>query len=337
MKKSILIASVVALAMGAQAQVDEWVNPLKDLCENHQGKIKDYGVFDYVQKESDMELGKWYLYYNKGLENKNKYPTVVNYNDEMFIRINGDDYYSFAIILKKENLNNVSVKYNAIHFDDNGEETPLCCIKSRITFFNVRDYNNLDSSEVFNKAFTSTDLQRNDNTSYFYANDEFKTFSSVKDYVYIRLAVVKGEKEIAGGYCLINNIEIKFEGYNSTVSKKYFYEPYYINESNQLDYNCSPEDHTKYMYEKYPNLPELYPDIYGYLATTTSINDNDMESNIYVSNNVLHTDEPSCVYIFNASGILVKTENNTTSVDLFDLKKGVYIAKVNGAPIRFVR
>ncbi|MBR2195466.1 MAG: T9SS type A sorting domain-containing protein [Salinivirgaceae bacterium] len=62
-----------------------------------------------------------------------------------------------------------------------------------------------------------------------------------------------------------------------------------------------------------------------------------MESNTYVSNNVLHTDEPSSVYIFNAGGILVKTENNTTSVDLSDLKKGVYIAKVNGAPIKFVR
>lgn len=85
-------------------------------------------------------------------------------------------------------------------------------------------------------------------------------------------------------------------------------------------------------------LTAQWEKIDGYVEeeTITSIT-NTMESNIYVSNNVLHTDEPSSVYIFNAGGILVKTENNTTSVDLSDLKKGVYIAKVNEKTIKFVR
>ena len=332
MKKRILIALAVALATGAQAQVDEWVNPLKDLCE----KVKDYGVFDYVQKESDMELGKWYLTNSK---NKDKYPTVVNYNNEMFVRINGDDSYHFAIILRKPDcLNKISIKYNAIHFNDNGEKTENSCVEASVTFFN-KDFNNLDSSEVFKEAFSPFGLESG--TIYFYekgynANGEFVSLACYKDYVRFRLELCSSNhKYNAGGYCLINNIEIKFEDYNSTISKKYFYEPYCIDIYNNLDITCFSEEYDKYLCEKYPDLPKLYPDKYGYL--TTSTNDSEVESGIYVSNNVLYTGEPSSVCIYNTCGVIVKKEYNVTTLDLSDLKKGVYIAKVNGAPIRFVR
>lgn len=75
----------------------------------------------------------------------------------------------------------------------------------------------------------------------------------------------------------------------------------------------------------------------GEIITDITTTINAMESRVFVSNNVLYADEPSNVSVFTAGGVLVKTEHNATSVDMSDLKKGVYIAKVNGEPIKFVR
>lgn len=68
----------------------------------------------------------------------------------------------------------------------------------------------------------------------------------------------------------------------------------------------------------------------------TSINENTME-NIYIVNNTLITDTPSNISIFAVNGTLVKTEHNTSMVDISGLKEGLYIAKVNEKTFKFVR
>jgi hypothetical protein len=70
--------------------------------------------------------------------------------------------------------------------------------------------------------------------------------------------------------------------------------------------------------------------------TRTSVNEDAME-NIYIVNNTLITDTPSNISIFAVNGTLVKTEHNTSMVDISGLKEGLYIAKVNEKTFKFVR
>ncbi len=88
------------------------------------------------------------------------------------------------------------------------------------------------------------------------------------------------------------------------------------------------------------NKKEVFNERYFYepyvIDTHTAIT-NTLESSAYVSNNVLYTDEPSNVCIYNTCGVIVKKEHNVTTLDLSDLKKGVYIAKVNDKTILFVK
>lgn len=352
MKKSILIALAVALATSAQAQVDEWVNPFKDYCEEH---YADYGVYDYVQKQSKASYGDWFLIpsFDSNLGNRDKYPTLVNYNNETFVKINDDDKYQFVVVFSKpiqiseyESVK-VDLKYNAIHFNGNNEKTEDAFVEARIEFIEKKKIDNIfEYVTKLPKSFYTLN-----------ANGEFVTKTGNSDYICVVLSKTNKDKD---GYCLINNIEIHlYEGelnYYNTYKRyiKYFYEPYYMNNNGNIQTNITTEeDFMKYCDFKFMNYnniqykneyinfwKENHPEIFEQKTeenqeTPTTIND--MESNTYVSNNILHTDEPSSVYVFNAGGILVKTENNTTSVDLSDLKKGVYIAKVNGAPIKFVR
>jgi len=301
MKKSILIVLAVALATGAQAQVDEWVNP-----------FKDYGAYDYVQKQSKHNYGEWFLKTSYlDTTKRNKYPTLVNYNNETFVKMS-DSYYAIAIVFNKpyyvdEHNINVDLKYNAIHLNGNGEKTNMDFLNASIYFIKE----NVKEEDIYNKIEYCYKYKSNLNSS---ANGALVTASG-SDCEYICI-VLSGTNISKDGYCLINNIEITIRDNeddkpNHKSFCKYFYEPYYMDEEGNIQYRNNNQE------------------------TPTSIND--MESNTYVSNNVLHTDEPSSVYVFNAGGILVKTENNTTSVDLSDLKKGVYIAKVNEKTIKFVR
>ncbi|MBR2196668.1 MAG: T9SS type A sorting domain-containing protein [Salinivirgaceae bacterium] len=298
MKKSILIALAVALTTGAQAQVDEWVNP-----------FEKYGAYDYVQKQSKHYYGKWFLKTSYLDTTKwNKYPTLVNYNNETFVQMS-DSYYAIAIVFNKpyyvdEHNINVDLKYNAIHLNSNGEKTDMDFLSASIYFIKET----VKKEDIFNKIEYCYKYKSDLNSS---ANGTLVTVNG-SDCEYICI-VLSGTNISKNGYCLINNIEITIRDNEDNFPYKYFYEPYYMdNEGN--------------IHSKSENW-----------VLPTSINDNDMESNIYVSNNVLHTDEPSSVYIFNAGGVLVKTEHNVTSVDISDLKKGVYIAKVNGKPVRFIQ
>lgn len=314
MKKSILIALAVALATGAQAQVDEWVNPFKDYCEEHYADYGEngYGVYGYMQKKSERQIGKWFLITSYTSQDKwDKYPTLVNYNNETFVKIN-DCSYALAIILPipqnfVTQVFNIDLKYNVIHLDKDGKKTDKDFLKCKVLI-------DKKQKDLFDK-YDNGGI----NLAYFESIAEGQVLTTSGEGKYICI-ILSGINEGFNGYCLINNIEITIRdsdynsGYdpNKKYFYKYFYEPYYMdNEGNIHSTNDTIQE------------------------TPTTIND--MESNTYVSNNVLHTDEPSSVYIFNAGGILVKTENNTTSVDLSDLKKGVYIAKVNEKTIKFVR
>lgn len=299
MKKTLLIASIVAMAMGAQTQPSdflskEWNNP-----------FEEYGAFNYVQRQCDGELGKWFI----PTYAQNDYPVIQNYHDTAKIEI--AYYYDFVIVLdirdmfpNKNGNNEVNVKFKVSHEYDaydllfiiytHKENKNLVenhfniCLDKENTFFKFESINmNIKNGDY---AYGKAKIDENDN------------------FITVRISSTNSR--------YLSDIEIT--GTNGLEKKDKKYKEYF--KYNYFNEVCLFSDLEKNNNE----------DI------KTEINNN-MESNTYVSNNVLHTDEPSSVYIFNASGILVKTENNTTSVDLSDLKKGVYIAKVNGTPIRFVR
>ena len=79
MKKTLFIASLIAMAMGAQAQVDEWINP-----------FEKWGKYDYVQNESNQEIGKWFL-------EGGKYPTLAEYEDSTRIKFESNVKIKFSI------------------------------------------------------------------------------------------------------------------------------------------------------------------------------------------------------------------------------------------------
>lgn len=292
MKKTLLIASVVALAIGAQAQVDEWVNP-----------FEKWGKYDYVQNESDQEFGKWYL-------EGGKYPTLVEYEDSTRIKFEGCKYFSIVFDLNDFNFPenckcNLNIKFHFISKD--------------VCNFDVYIRNYKENENPFGETFNFDSYNNSHKESYgkdVIFNESFlvKGYMSYnKDFRYVRISI------FCEDYTDFYISHITITGTNGYKNKE--------ESQNYREYNKF-----KYFYE-----PFFFKDLEGYQKPEITTSINTMESNTYVSNNVLYTNEPSSVYIFNASGILVKTENNTTSVDLSDLKKGVYIAKVNGTPIRFVR
>ena len=57
----------------------------------------------------------------------------------------------------------------------------------------------------------------------------------------------------------------------------------------------------------------------------------------YYSNGVLRTAGTYDVNVYNASGVLVKAAHNVSELDLSELKSGLYIARVNGETIKFVK
>ncbi|MBR2195465.1 MAG: hypothetical protein IJ911_07615 [Salinivirgaceae bacterium] len=200
MKKSILIALAVALAISTQGQVDEWVNP-----------FKEYGVYECVQKQSKHEIGKWFLktaYLNE--EKWNKYPTLVNYNNETFVCMS-DSYYALAIVLRRpydldKRYINVDLKYNAIHFDSNGEKTDNDFLTARVSFIDL--VNDEKEKDLFEKT-ESLEQNTCNHTKYLNsaANGTLVTVSGNSKYICI---VLGGTREDKSGYCLINNIEITF-------------------------------------------------------------------------------------------------------------------------------
>ncbi len=298
MKKTLLIASVVAMAMGAQAQNYEWNNP-----------FEEYGAFNCIQKQNDGELGKWFL----SCYSQNLYPTIGSYNDTAKVELN--DYYDFAIILDISDV-----------FPNKNENNEIN-IKFKI------NHNTTISNSIFNLIINSYKENKNlvENFNQLYL-DKDNTFRKVDD------AKVKIEN---GQYYLCEKIKIEENENFISIAIKYKGISFYLSDVEITGTNGLDKTNKKYKeYFKYQYFHETY--LFSELENknqelTTSINNNDMVSNIYVSNGVLYTNTPSSVSIFNASGILVKTEHNTDEVDLSDLKKGVYIAKVNGAPIRFVR
>ena len=304
MKKTLFIASLIALAMGAQAQVDEWINP-----------FEKWGKYDYVQNESNQEFGKWFL-------EGGKYPTLAEYEDSTRIKFKSDDKIKFSIVFDlndfnfppKTNLRALNIKFHLFYVTKSGTQGKFS--------LSVKEYE--ENENPFDESFDFKNIKSHYEDFHFsYDNYYFKElfgknrifnekiYPLKENYRYVRITI--GGKQYGGDIYLSH---IKITGTNG-----------------QLNANLREYNNFKYFYE-----PFFFSDLEGYQKPelTTSIN-NTMESNIYVSNDVLHTDEPSSVSIFNASGILVKTEHNTDEVNLSDLKKGVYIAKVNEKTIKFVR
>ena len=57
----------------------------------------------------------------------------------------------------------------------------------------------------------------------------------------------------------------------------------------------------------------------------------------FVANNVIFASEAADVVVYNISGVAVKSAKNVTSLDVADLKAGLYIAKVGNATVKFVK
>lgn len=59
--------------------------------------------------------------------------------------------------------------------------------------------------------------------------------------------------------------------------------------------------------------------------------------NAYVAGNVLYTSEPANVVIYNINGVAVKAAKNVTTLNVADLKSGLYLAKVGNRVVKFVK
>lgn len=70
-------------------------------------------------------------------------------------------------------------------------------------------------------------------------------------------------------------------------------------------------------------------------GVVTAINDEIAQT--YYSNGVLRTAGAYDISVYNTSGVLVKAAHNVSELDLSELKSGLYIARVNGEPIKFVK
>jgi hypothetical protein len=57
----------------------------------------------------------------------------------------------------------------------------------------------------------------------------------------------------------------------------------------------------------------------------------------FVANDVLYASEAADVVIYNINGVAVKSAKNAASVNVSDLKAGLYIAKVGNATVKFVK
>ena len=57
----------------------------------------------------------------------------------------------------------------------------------------------------------------------------------------------------------------------------------------------------------------------------------------YVANDVLFASEAADVVVYNINGVAVKSAKNVTSLNVADLKAGLYIAKVGNATVKFVK
>ena len=57
----------------------------------------------------------------------------------------------------------------------------------------------------------------------------------------------------------------------------------------------------------------------------------------YVANDVLYASEAADVVVYNINGVAVKAAKNVTSLNVADLKAGLYIAKFGNATVKFVK
>ena len=71
-------------------------------------------------------------------------------------------------------------------------------------------------------------------------------------------------------------------------------------------------------------------------AQQTAINDA-AAIKAFVANDVLYASEATDVVIYNINGVAVKSAKNAASVNVSDLKAGLYIAKVGNATVKFVK
>lgn len=59
--------------------------------------------------------------------------------------------------------------------------------------------------------------------------------------------------------------------------------------------------------------------------------------NAYVAGDVLFASEAADVVVYNVNGVAVKSAKNVTSLNVADLKAGLYIAKVGNTTVKFVK
>ena len=57
----------------------------------------------------------------------------------------------------------------------------------------------------------------------------------------------------------------------------------------------------------------------------------------YVANNVIYASEAVDVVVYNISGVAVKAAKNVNTLNVSDLKAGLYVAKVGNATVKFVK
>ena len=279
MKKRILIALTIALAMGAQAE--NYENP-SEFTNPYEARYLTvgYGKFEY-----------WFL----SRDGMGRYPTFGDVNKVRPKIGNGKNKETSLCIgydFRKSSIKNKQGRMVRIsHEESSGLDYELC----------IWGYygNNEHFIGGFNPKFPRQGLVCLFKQEHFQNHKEnFNIKLDTCNSVYLVIEFVCKEK----GFYYFSDIDIAF--YRYPFKKK----------------DCVFNE--KYFYDEYP----MYP-----VDTATSIDE--IELNTYVSNGVFYTNEPTSVCIYNMTGVLI----NVTTLDLTNLKSGVYIAKVNNKTIKFVR
>lgn len=148
MKKSVLIAFAVAFAMsGALGQSELGDNPTE-----YENPFASLGVYEYVQKQSDGECGKWFL---SGKNAENRYFTI--------------DAYEYSTVRTAKVVVNKDGDFNDVQFcitldlADKFKNTNKNYIEISCVVYNDRDLTQYPYMEY--ELSMGTELERSETTN----------------------------------------------------------------------------------------------------------------------------------------------------------------------------
>lgn len=259
MKKTILTALTIAwMAMGAQAQLNdnpsEYTNPFASI-----------GMFDYIQKQSDGKVGKWFL---SGKNGKDKYFTTEKfslgedgYSECRAAKIinkrngNADDLQLCCIYEVKENSPLIKIR-GKIRYENFGEFTEKASVRVSVTGYdeqpsikghesNIKNISSNISSYINNNTTDDNILINETSTFYWNENSGFD-YGCICNNKYICIQIDLGT--LAGTYYIFDvSISENGESDNGIINH-YFNEPITL-----IQYNTNGGEKMDNMYCLYEN------------------------------------------------------------------------------------